>query len=143
MSIRVLEFDKITYMPFDTFLRTAVTPMDALGCELDLPLSKLLGASDVKSNVTQNWFRRRPCGDAMLIPIRPHIRDLSVWRSAGRKSQHITRKILEFFAIRHADPDLHNIVDCRHNRPSFATNEGRPRKSSVSPLAFISPLLVS
>jgi hypothetical protein len=78
VSIRVLELDKITYMPFDTFLRAAVTPMDAKGCQLDLPLSELLGASDVESNVTQKRFRRLTCGDPMLIPIRPHIGDLSV-----------------------------------------------------------------
>ena len=54
MSIRVLEFDKIFDMPFDTFLRVAMAPMNALGCELDLPLSKLLSTSNVETDVTQN-----------------------------------------------------------------------------------------
>src|SRR5206468_10769249 len=101
-------------MPLDAFLRAAVAPMDALGCELDLPLSKLLRAADVETDVTQNRLRRRRCGDAMLIPIRSQIGNLSVRRSAGRKSQYITRKILESLAIRHCDPDLHNIANCRH-----------------------------
>src|SRR6266404_126583 len=126
-------------MSFDTFLGAAVAPMDALGCELDLPLSKLLRASDVETDVTQNRFRRRTCGDAMPILIRPHIGDLSVRGSASRKSQHITRKILKSFAIRYANSDLHNIADCRHSMPSFPRNGRRPRKSSVNPSASHHP----
>src|SRR4029077_15863935 len=101
-------------MPFDTFLRAAVAPMDALGCELDLPLGKFFRPADVESNVVKDRLRSRTCCNAMLILIRPHRGNLSVRRSAGRKSQHITRKILESFAIRYANSDLHNIADCRH-----------------------------
>ena len=48
MSIGVLEFDKISHVSFDTFLRGAAAPIDPFGCELRLPLGKLLSPSDVE-----------------------------------------------------------------------------------------------
>jgi hypothetical protein len=119
VSIGVLEFDKISHVSFDAFLRGAAAPIDPFGCELRLPLGKLLSPSDVEPHIAQTRFRSGTCCNAMLIPIRPHIRDLSIRRSGDRQSQQITCKILEFFAIRHAHPDLHNIADSSHSRPSF------------------------
>src|SRR5574341_1481749 len=106
-------------MSFGALRRVAVAPIDAFGAELGFPLGKLSGAADVEPDIVEHRLRSRARGNAMPILIRPHIGNLSVRRSTDRKSQHVTGKILESFAIRHADADLHDIVDCRHGRPSF------------------------
>src|SRR5215467_1055374 len=122
MPIGVLELDEVSHMPFKTFLATTRTPIDAADFELRLPLGKFVGPANVQSNVVKNWFRSCARGDSVLIVIRPNIRDPSVGRRCGGKSQHITGKIREPFAIRHANADLHNLLDRCHGRPSFRSN---------------------
>jgi len=68
----------------------------------------------------------------MLILIRPHVGDLSVRRAGHGKSQHIARKMLESFAIRHTDSDLHDVVDCCHGGFSFRKNVRQRRMSPVN-----------
>src|SRR4029077_16815384 len=83
MSIRVLELDEVSHMPFKTFLPATGTPIDVPGSELGLPLGKFVRPSDVQSNVVKNWLPSGARGNPVLITIRPDIRDLSVQRRGG------------------------------------------------------------
>src|SRR5262245_45106660 len=118
VTIGVLEFDKVGHMSFDTFHRGAAAPINPFGCKRRLPFGKLFRPPDVETDVAQRRFRSRTCCYSVLILIRPYISDLPVRRSCDRKSQHVTRKLLETFAVSDIDPDLHNIVDSSHNGPS-------------------------
>src|SRR5262245_60192564 len=119
MTIGVGEFDEIDDAPFGAFFRASAAPIDSFSCELGLPLGKLFSAADIETDVLQNRLHRRICRDAMWILIGSQIGNSPVGRSAGGKSQEITRKIFKFFAIRHTDADLHDILDCRHGTPSL------------------------
>src|ERR687888_231443 len=139
MSIRVFELDKVCHMPFGALLRAAAAPIDARGSELGLPFSEFLRAADVESEVVQRRRGRRTYRDAMLIPIRPHIRDFAVRRRARRKSEHLTREMLESVTIWHADADLHNILNCRHDKFSFR-ERNTPINDSISSVQTVQPI---
>ena len=53
VTIGILEFDKISHVSFDTFLRGAAAPIDPLGRELRLPLGKFFRPTDVEPYVAQ------------------------------------------------------------------------------------------
>ena len=54
MSIGIGEFDKVSHTPLGTLCRRAVAPMDAFGCELGLPVGKLLLAADVETEIAES-----------------------------------------------------------------------------------------
>src|SRR5438046_10725116 len=133
VPIGVLELDKVSHMSFDTLLRRAVAPIDSFGCELGPPLGKLFRPFDVEPHIAQERFRGCPRCNAMLILVRPHIRDLSVRRSGRRTSEHTTPKFLESFPLRHAHRDPHNTLRSRHGRPSYEIFLGPCRMACVKP----------
>src|ERR671923_552483 len=119
VSIRVLELDEVCHVPFKTLLPASGAPIDACRPKLRLPLGKFVNPTDVKSNVVEQRLGSRARGNSVLVTIRPDIRNLSVRRRSGGKSQYFTGKVREPFAIRHADADLHDIVDSRHRGPPW------------------------
>ena len=109
MTIGILELDKVSHLPFETFLPTAWAPIDVFGRERGFPLGKCVRPADIKANVIKHRLRSRTRGQAVLIAIDPYVRHGSVRRVGGRKTKHVVGKMRECFAIRHADTNLHNL----------------------------------
>src|SRR5687767_130199 len=119
MTIGIPELDKISHLPFETFLLVACAPIDVLGCEFGFPLVKRVTPTDVKTNVVKHRLRSRTRGQAMWIAIDPHIRHISIGRVGSRKPQHVMGETRECFTIRHAEANLHNVLYRTHGRFPF------------------------
>src|SRR5512147_3016253 len=103
MTVRILELDKVSYLPFEAFLLAAWAPFHVIGRELGFPLGKRCGSADVEADVVHHGLGSRTRRQAMSIAIDPRIGHGSVGRVGGRKTKHLMRETREGFAIRHAD----------------------------------------
>jgi hypothetical protein len=54
MAIGILELDKVSHLPFETFSLAAWAPTEIFDCELGFPLGKRVGPADIEAFV-QAW----------------------------------------------------------------------------------------